>query len=306
MQLNNLSEQDTNDNENLSTCKYRDVSYFSSLGRKLKLKCLSFFYLNINSLLKNLDDFNHLINDLKLDFDFLCISEPRILKSQSLNINISLQDYLTDQSTTESTSGGVILYINKKHCYKTRLNFLFHESKKLESTFIEVNLSRKSNLIIGRVYRHPCMRIFTFNNHYLNPLLEKLSKDANKTVVLLGDFNINLLNFDISDQINTFLDDLASNSLQPQILLPTRVCENSKTIIDNTFCDIHNLLVKTAISGNISFSISDHFPQCFILPDFFSILYQLNIILCRMTWQTLTKSYFLRIFKIQIGIKFSN
>ena len=60
--------------------------------------------------------------------------------------------------------------------------------------------------------------------------------------------------------VYTFLDDLASNSLQPQILLPTRIFNNSKTLIDNIFCDISDSLVKSAMSGNISSSISDHLP----------------------------------------------
>ena len=57
------------------------------------------------------------------------------------------------------------------------------------------------------------MDICTFNDHYLNPLLDNLSKEANKTIVLLGDFNIDLLNFDTSEYVSTFLDDLASNSI---------------------------------------------------------------------------------------------
>ena len=44
-QLNNLSEKENNDNENLPNCKYRDISYFSNLDMELKLKCLSFFHL---------------------------------------------------------------------------------------------------------------------------------------------------------------------------------------------------------------------------------------------------------------------
>ena len=55
----------------------------------------------------------------------------------------------------------------------------------------------------------------TLNDHYLNPLLDNLSKEANKTVALLGAFKIDLLNFDTSECGNTFLDDLASNSLTP-------------------------------------------------------------------------------------------
>lgn len=49
-QLNYLSEQETNDNENLRNCKNIDVSYFSNLDVKPKLKCLSLFRLNRTSL----------------------------------------------------------------------------------------------------------------------------------------------------------------------------------------------------------------------------------------------------------------
>ena len=71
------------------------------------------------------------------------------------------------------------------------------------------------------------MDICTFNDHYLNPLLDNLSKETNKTVVLLGDFNIDLLNFDTSEYVSTFQDDVASNSLQPQIPLLTRISNHS-------------------------------------------------------------------------------
>ena len=75
-----------------------------------------------------------------------------------------------------------------------------------------------------------------------------------KTIILLGDFNIDLLNFNTSEHITTFLDDSASNLFQHQILLPTRTCNNSKTLIDNIFCNIPTPLVKSAMSGNISSS----------------------------------------------------
>ena len=176
-----------------------ETSYFSNLDVELRSKCLSFFLLNINSLSKNLDNFNHLINELKLDFDILGISESRILKYQSLNTNVSLQNYVIEQTSTESTAGGALVYINKKHSYKTRPDLAIYKPKKLESIFVEVVLPKKSNLIVGCIYKHPCMDICTFNDHYLNPLLDNLSKEANKAIVLLGDFNIDLLNFGTSE-----------------------------------------------------------------------------------------------------------
>ena len=44
--------------------------------------------MSVNLLSKVLDNFNHLINELKLEFVILGISESRILKSQSLNNNV--------------------------------------------------------------------------------------------------------------------------------------------------------------------------------------------------------------------------
>lgn len=46
-QLNNLSEEESSDNENLPHCKYRDVSYFANLDMKFKM-AFFFFHLNIN------------------------------------------------------------------------------------------------------------------------------------------------------------------------------------------------------------------------------------------------------------------
>ena len=44
-QSNNLSNKQSNDNESLSNCKYRDINYIFNLDVKLKSKCLSPFIL---------------------------------------------------------------------------------------------------------------------------------------------------------------------------------------------------------------------------------------------------------------------
>ena len=55
-----------------------------------------------------------------------------------------------------------------------------------------------------------------FNTNYLNSLLDKLSKEQ-KSVFLLGDCNINRLNYNNHNPANEFLDSLASNSFVPYI-----------------------------------------------------------------------------------------
>ena len=96
------------------------------------------------------------------------------------------------------------------------------------------------------------MNLNEFNEFYLNNLLDKLSKE-NKTVFLLGDFNINFLNYDQDTSSNEFLDSLSSHLLLPHILQPKRVRRNSKTPIDNIFS---NAISSNIIPDNITSSIS--------------------------------------------------
>ena len=71
-----------------------------------------------------------MINELELEFYILGISEPRVLKSQSLKRNVSLQNYGIEQTSTESTAGGALLYINKRHSYKTHPDLAIYKPKK--------------------------------------------------------------------------------------------------------------------------------------------------------------------------------
>ena len=100
------------------------------------------------------------------------------------------------------------------------------------------------------------MDIDDFNKNFLNKLLEKVSKEQ-KSVYLLGDCNVNLLNYNDHPHTNEFLDSVASNSVIPNILQPTRITDHSESLIDNIFS---NLITVDAISGNLTATISNHLP----------------------------------------------
>ena len=109
------------------------------------------------------------------------------------------------------------------------------------------------------------MDLADFNCNYLNKLLENISKEQ-KSFFLLGDFNVNLLNYNGHNETNEFLDSLASNSFIPLILQPTRITSHSNTLIDNIFS---NVIDPDIISGNLTATISDHLPQFAIIPNMF-------------------------------------
>ena len=135
----------------------------------------------------------------------------------------------------------------------------------MESDFIEIVNPRKSNIIVAVIYRHPSMDLTDFNFNYLNKLLENIPKEQ-KFIFLLGDFNVNLLNYNEHNQTNTFSDSLASNSFMPLILQPTRLTSHSNTLIDNVFS---NVIDPDIISGNLTATISNHLPQFAIIPNMF-------------------------------------
>ena len=83
----------------------------------------------------------------------------------------------------------------------------------MESTFIEIMNPKKSN-IVGTIYKLSSMDLTGFSSNYLNSLLEKISKER-KSVFFSGDFNINLLNYNIHNPTNEFLDSFASISFLP-------------------------------------------------------------------------------------------
>ena len=110
------------------------------------------------------------------------------------------------------------------------------------------------------------MDLTDFNCNYLNKLLENISKEQ-KSIFLLGDFNVNLLNYNEHNQTNEFLVFLASNSFIPLILQPTRVTSHSYTLIDNIFSDIFD---PDIVSGSLTATISDRLPQFAIIPNMFT------------------------------------
>ena len=108
-QLNNFINFKENELK-LQNCKYREIDYFQKLSRNFKRKTLSFFHMNVSSLTKNFDDFNVLLNDLNVNFDILAITESCIKKVSS-PVNLHLDNYSVEQTPTETSAGGTLLYI---------------------------------------------------------------------------------------------------------------------------------------------------------------------------------------------------
>ena len=85
--------------------------------------------------------------------------------------------------------------------------------------YIEVINLKGKNLIIDCIYRHPIMNPTESIYVYISELLLKFLKE-DKTIMLMGDFNINLLKYDTNAANTAFLDSFYtfffSRTSQPQ------------------------------------------------------------------------------------------
>ena len=66
------------------------------------------------------------------------------------------------------------------------------------------------------------MEVNKFNSLFLNTLSENLLSEKNKEIVLLDDFNIDLLKCEKDHYAADFLDQMYSTSLVPHMTSPTR------------------------------------------------------------------------------------
>ena len=178
-QFNNATPENGNDPEKITSSKYYDIDEMHNIEIPHKNKSLSLFHINACSLNKNFDDLQHLLSCTKTKFDIIAISETRITRQVSLLNNLNLNNYSFEFTPTETCAGGTLLYIANRLSYKCCNDLNIYKKNELESTFVEIVNPKKSNVIVGVIYRHPSMDLTDFNCNYLNKLLEKISKKQN-------------------------------------------------------------------------------------------------------------------------------
>ena len=107
------------------------------------------------------------------------------------------------------------------------------------------------------------MEVNEFNSLLLNTFSVKLFSGKNKEIVLIYNFNIDLLKNEKDHNASDFKYQIYSTLTVPHITSSTWIILRSRTLIDNVFStDISENL----ISGNIVTSISDHLTPFLHLP----------------------------------------
>ena len=117
------------------------------------------------------------------------------------------------------------------------------------------------NIIISTIYRPPHTNVESFLGEF-DRLLHQINLE-NKDVYLMGDFNIDLL-----QQDSTFQNMLQSNSFNATIDKPTRLTNESSTLIDNIFTNVisdHKILLCALASCIAKYLTTYRFSLCAII-----------------------------------------
>ena len=116
-----------------------------------------------------------------------------------------------------------------------------------ENCWIQLSCHEET-FIIGGIYRHPKGNVTHFNDVIMESLKQTKPSDI---CIVAGDININLLNLD-NKLTYDYVTMMLSQNFLPYITLPTRIRDDSMTLIDHILTRLPNKkLDRTIVSGNI-------------------------------------------------------
>ena len=136
------------------------------------------------------------------DFQVLGVSELRLKTDISTATHIQLSGVNIEHMSTKSANGGALLYIRDTINYKLRPNLNVENGKKLESISPK-NIQKCYNWLHLQA---SVMHLKEFNTGFLKYLTEKLIKENNKEIILLGDFSIRFVKSNSNANASEFLN----------------------------------------------------------------------------------------------------
>ena len=148
-------------------------------------------------------------------FHVLGISETRENYSSGFKMINNLDGYELHSQPSRSAVGGVAIYTTHTLNAFKRTD-LSTTDDEFETIWVEILNTIAKNILCCCAYIHPSFSPVRFREH-LESTLSQLTSE-NKSIFIMDDFNINLLNSESHPESNDFLLMLNSFSLLPYIL----------------------------------------------------------------------------------------
>jgi hypothetical protein len=180
------------------------------------------------------------------------------------NVNYLLPGYHPLVCTLRNSAQGRGVGIYVKSCLKFSLlhsKSIFIE--RIFETIVNEVVTDNSKTFIGSMYRpgtpHPRLN-HSQSFEQFSELFSQQLKDLvslNKTMFLLGDLNLDVLNYNKCAQVTSYIDLLFSFGLLQTVMKPTRYTWKSATIIDHVITNFQSNVYDTVI---LTSQLSDNFP----------------------------------------------
>ncbi|XP_065645234.1 uncharacterized protein LOC136075726 [Hydra vulgaris] len=219
---------------------------------------LSLLHLNIRSAKANFENFKIFLEESNFIFNIICLSETWLTDdafSESCRFDLLEYDAIHLQRKSKKRGGGGVIYVKNSLRFKMRKDMCISECNG-KFVSIEIVNDKTKNILVTCCYKPPNASTENFSNHLQN-IIQKVSLEKKKLFVL-GDFNINALNYDNDIESQNFYNNLFRYGVIPLINKPTRITRNSATLIDNIST---NFLFENSLKkGIIKTPISDHMP----------------------------------------------
>ena len=127
--------------------------------------------------------------------------------------------------------------------------------------FVKVEKKKLKNIVLNLVYRPLNGDQKELENYFKSSLSKR--EISHKDIILAGDLNINLLDFDANKKIQNFVNLMFRFGMIPTKNKPARVTRQTACAIDYI---ITNSIMHTGFrSETIKTDISDHFPIFFVI-----------------------------------------
>lgn len=214
-----------------------------------KEKGTKLIHLNIRSLLANLDEVKTDLLDGSLDI--VALSETWLHSRcsngllQATNYNLIRHDRLTEVSKGRTKrGGGIVVYVRKEYDVRAWPSLSVSNSD-LEMLCIPCKLGNNKKINLFVVYRPPTGKLQSAIDT-LNDNIAELRRLTSGEVVVIGDFNVDLLTNNVqSRSLSTF----AVSSRTCQLIdSPIRITGVTGTLIDHLYPDILHVSGKGTIN----------------------------------------------------------
>ena len=239
-----------NQTDNLYYNNQLDCTFYSTetIGTiTLNDQNLNLLHINIRSTAKNLDELLLTLDKYNLHFSVIVLTETWLKSSYDWT---DIPGYTAYHSIREGRAGGGVTTLVASYLIAESISSLTCNNNCHESIGVKIDANGEVFTVIG-TYRPPSSPLPIFNNEYFSFLS---NANHNRKLLVLGDFNVDLLSDTPARDVLSFSDNFRSEHLQSLINRPTRITHHSETCLDHIYINS----MQSLTSGVIELTVSDH------------------------------------------------